>query len=111
MPCPKLFLDLGKLYSDCYDRVKNFPKLDKHLLGKDILYFLNQTHKSALLSVYDKNYLFECSANFDLFKKSLRIAVDKKFISYKWYASQLDLISFIGKEINNWLNKSKTPSF
>jgi hypothetical protein len=111
MSCPQLFLDLEKLYSDCYDRVKNFPKLDKYLLGKDILNFLNEAHKYALLSIYNQSYLFGCSANFDLFKKSLRIAVDKKFISYKWYGSQLEPINVIGKEIGGWLNKSKTSSF
>jgi len=111
MDCPKLFLDLEKLYSNCYDRVKDFPKLDKHLIGKDMLNFLNETHKYALLSIYNKNYLFDCSANFDLFKKSLRIAIDKKFISHKWYGAQLELISTIGKEIGGWLNKSKTSSF
>jgi len=78
---------------------------------KDILNFLNETHKYALLSVYNKQYLFCCSANFDLFKKSLRIAVDKKLISYNWYSSQLELIDIIGKEIGGWLNKTKTPSF
>ncbi len=111
MPCPKLLVDLERLYGECYGRVKNFPKLDKHLLGKDILSFLNETHKFALVSIHNHSYLIFCSANFDLFKKSLRIALDKKLISPGWYASQLNAISSIGKEIGGWLNKRKTPLF
>lgn len=111
MQQPKLFIDLEKLYGDCYDSVKSFPKLDKNLLGKEILTFLNETHKAALLSIYNANYLPLCSANFDLVKKSLRVALEKKFISYGWYASRLDLITSIGKEIGGWLKKTKNPKF
>lgn len=107
---PKLFLDLEKLYGDCYDRVKAFPKLDKNLLGKEILQFLNDTHKSSLISIYNPSYLPLSSANFDLFKKSLKIAVDKKFISYGWYADHFEIIVSIGKDIGKWL-KAKRPKY
>jgi hypothetical protein len=111
MPQPKLFVDLEKMYSDCYDRIKNFPKLDKYLLGKEILNFLNDTHKFALISIFNKSYLPLASSNFDLAKKSLRIALNKKLISQGWYAEHLELISSIGKEIGGWIKKSKTPQF
>ncbi|MFA6047244.1 MAG: four helix bundle protein [Parcubacteria group bacterium] len=105
---PKLFIDLEKLYGDCYDRVKNFPKLDKNLLGKEILQFLNDTHKASLISIYAPSYLPLASANFDLFKKSLRIAVDKKFISCGWYSAHFEIIVSIGRDIGKWL-KTKRP--
>jgi len=109
MSCPKLFIDLEKLYVNCYERVRGFPKLDKNLLGKEILNLLNETHKSALLSIHNKAYIPLTSANFDLVKKLLRVALDRKIISEGWYASQLELISSIGKEIGGWLNKTKNP--
>lgn len=111
MPQPQLFIDLEKLYEDCYDRIKNFPKLDKHLLGKEILNFINEAHKCALLAIFSGSYLPLTSANFDLTKKSLRIALNKKLISQCWYAEHLELISSIGKEIGGWIKKSKTPRF
>lgn len=106
---PKLFAELEKLYGSCYDRVKDFPKLDKHLLGKEILQFLNETQKFALASVYNSTYLPLASANFDLFKKSLRLAVNKKFISQNWYYTQLEIVVSIGKEIGSWLKRTKYP--
>lgn len=106
---PKLFVDLENLYDNCYDRIKNFPKLDKYLLGKEILYLINETHKFALISMNDKFYLSFASANFDLFKKSMRIAVKKELISQNWYAEQLELIVSIGREIGGWMRKAKTP--
>jgi len=69
---------LEKLYGECYGRVRNFPKLDKHLLGREILQFLNETHKYSLTAVYNISYLPLASANFDLFKKSLLIALKQK---------------------------------
>ncbi len=110
MPQPKLFIDLERFYSECYTQIKNFPKLDKHLLGKDVLFYINETHKYALMSIHNCSYLVFCSANFDLAKKSLRITMEKKIVSYGWYSSQLDLINSIGKEIGSWM-KRKSPSF
>ena len=109
MNAPKLFIDLEKIYKECYGQVRNFPKLDKHLLGKEILRHINETHKYALLAVFNYSYLPHASANFDLAKKSLRIALGRKLISEGWYASQLSLIMEIGKEIGGWLKKTKTP--
>lgn len=106
---PKLFIELEALYSDCYDRMRNFPKLDKHLLGKEILKFLNETHKYTLISIYNVSYLPLSSANFDLFKKSLRVAVSKKLISTGWYGAHLEIIVSIGREIGAWLKKTKSP--
>ncbi len=106
---PKLFAELEKLYGNCYDRVQNFPKMDRNFLGKEILLFLNETHKAALISLHNQIYLPLASANFDLFKKSLRLAVDKKFISTGWYSSQLETIVSIGREIGGWLKKTKGP--
>ena len=111
MPQPQLYIDLEKLYEYCYDRVKNFPKLDKHLVGKEILGFINETHKFVLISIFNESYLPLASANFDLAKKTLRIALQKKLISYGWYAEHLELISSIGKEIGGWIKKTKTPRF
>ncbi len=71
--------------------------------------FLNETHKAALISIHNPVYLPLASANFDLFKKSLRIAVDKKFISYGWYSAHFEIIVSIGKEIGKWLKKTKGP--
>jgi hypothetical protein len=101
---------LEKLYAECYGRVRNFPKLDKNLMGKEILTFLNETHKFALASIYNPAYLSLASANFDLFKKSLLVALDRKLISPGWYAAQLALIVSIGKEIGRWLNSKNKPS-
>ena len=109
MPCPQLIIDLESLYGRCYDRVRNFPKLDKHLLGKDILYFINETEKSALLAIFNKSYAPLASANFDLAKKSLRLAMDRKLISEGWYADQMSLIVAIGKAIGGIVNQNKTP--
>ena len=106
---PKLFIDLEKLYSDCYDRIRAFPKLDKNLFGQDILLFLNETHKYTLTAIHNSSYLPLASANFDLFKKSLRLAVEKKLISTGWYGSHLELIASIGKDIGGWLKKTKNP--
>ena len=83
--------------------------MDRNFLGKEILLFLNETHKAALTSIHNPSYLPLASANFDLFKKSLRLAVDKKFISPNWYYAQLEIIVSIGKEIGNWLKKTKGP--
>ncbi|MDR3559339.1 MAG: hypothetical protein P4L62_01030 [Candidatus Pacebacteria bacterium] len=88
--------------------MKNFPKLDKNLLGKEILEFLNDAHKAALISIYSPTYLSLASANFDLFKKSLRISVDKKLISRGWYSAHFEIIASIGKDIGKWL-KTKGP--
>jgi hypothetical protein len=99
------------LYNECYERVRNFPKLDKHLLGEEILKFINETHKAALLSIYNPQYIINLSANFDLVKKSLRTAINKKLISDGWWASQLELITHIGQEIGSWLKKTKNPKF
>jgi hypothetical protein len=104
---PKLFFELEKLYGTCYESVRNFPKLDKHLLGKEILQFLNETHKYSLLSIHNKSYLPFASANFDLFKKSLTIALDRKMISYGWYSAQLKTTVSIGKTIGSWIKKTK----
>lgn len=104
-----MFTELEKLYGDCYDRVQNFPKMDRNFLGKEVLLFLNETHKAALISIHNSNYLPLASANFDLFKKDLRLAVDKKFISHGWYSSQLEIIVSIGKEIGSWVKKTKSP--
>jgi hypothetical protein len=95
----------------CYGRVRNFPKLDKHLLGNEILHFLNETHKFSLASIYNVSYLPLASANFDLFKKSLLIALDRKLISQGWYCAQLEIIVSIGKEIGKWLKKTKAPKY
>ena len=108
---PKLFAELEKLYEDCYDRVGYFPKMDRNFLGKEILLFLNETHKFALASIYNSTYLPLASASFDLFKKSLRLAINKKFISQNWYYSQLEIIISVGKEIGNWLKKTKGPKY
>ncbi len=83
--------------------------MDRNFLGKEILLFLNETHKAALISLHNQIYLPLASANFDLFKKSLRLAVDKKFISTGWYSSQLETIVSIGREIGGWLKKTKGP--
>lgn len=104
---PKLFAELEKLYASCYDRVRDFPKMDRNFLGKEVLHFLNETHKATLISIHNPTYLPLASANFDLFKKSLRLAVEKKFISSGWYFSQLEIIVSIGKEIGSWLKKTK----
>jgi hypothetical protein len=107
---PKLFAELEKLYSDCYDIVRAFPKLDKNLFGQDILQFLNETHKYSLASIYNSSYLPIASANFDLFKRSLRVAVEKKLISTSWYSAHLAIVVSIGKEIGSWLKlKKKSP--
>ncbi len=111
MSCPQLPLDLEKLYAVCYDRVRNFSKLDKHLIGKDILNFINETHKYSLLSIFNVSYAPLASANFDLVKKSLRIAMDKKIISEGWYASQLQLLADIGRAVGGIVAKNKTPRF
>lgn len=100
---------MEKLYGECYGRVRNFPKLDKHLLGREILQFLNETHKYSLTAVYNISYLPLASANFDLFKKSLLIALNRKLISNGWYSAQLEIIVSIGKEIGSWLKKTKVP--
>jgi len=89
--------------------VRAFPKLDKNLFGKEILRHLNETHKYSLVSVYNNSYLPLASANFDLFKKSLRIAVEKKLISTGWYGAHLEIIVSIGKEIGSWLKRTKGP--
>lgn len=86
-----------------------FPKLDKNLLGKEILSFLNETHKFSLASIHNSSYLPLASANFDLFKKSLLVALDRKLISHGWYFSQLEIIVFIGKTLGSWLKKTKNP--
>lgn len=106
---PKLFVELEKLYTDCYDRVRAFPKLDKNLFGKEILRLLNETHKYSLISIHNNSYLPLASANFDLFKKSLRMATEKKLISPGWYGTHLAIIVSIGKEIGNWLKRTKSP--
>lgn len=100
---------MEKLYGSCYDRVQVFPKMDRNFLGKEILHFLNETHKASLISIHNPIYLPLASANFDLFKKSLRLAADKKFISLGWHSSQLEIIVSIGKEIGSWLKKTKAP--
>ncbi|MDI6777635.1 MAG: four helix bundle protein [Patescibacteria group bacterium] len=100
---------MEKLYGDCYDRVRNFPKLDKNLFGKEILRSLNETHKYSLASVYNNSYLPLASASFDLFKKYLRIAVEKKLIPIGWYGAHLEIIVSVGKEISGWLKKTKSP--
>lgn len=99
---------MEKLYEECYGRVRNFPKLDKNLMGKEILNFLNETHKFALASIYNPSYLPLASANFDLFKKSLTVALDRKLISPGWYAAQLETIVSIGKTLGGRL-KTKSP--
>lgn len=99
---------MEKLYGECYGRVRIFPKLDKNLLGKEILNFLNETHKFSLASIHNPSYLPLASASFDLFKKSLLVALDRKLISYGWYAAQLEIIASIGKILGGWL-KTKSP--
>jgi len=89
--------------------VKSFPKLDKNLFGKEILQHLNETHKYSLASVYNNSYLPLASANFDLFKKSLGMAVEKKLISRGWYGAHLEIIVSIGKEIGSWLKRTRIP--
>jgi hypothetical protein len=101
---------LEKLYGVCYERVRNFPKLDKHLLGKEILHFLNETHKYSLAAINNNSYLPLASANFDLFKKSLSVASDRKLISHGWYCAQMEIIVSIGKEIGKWLKKQEARS-
>lgn len=105
MACPQLLVDLEKLYCHCYERVRNFPKLDKHLLGKEILDFINETEKYALLAIFNKSYVPQTSANFDLVKKSLRLACQRNLISEGWYADQMQLIVAIGIAIGGMIKQ------
>lgn len=111
MSCPKILPDLEELYSLCYDRVHGFPKLDKHLLGKEILSAINNAHYYALLSINDRRYALQLGASFDLSKKFLRLALKRKMISEGWYADRLPLLADIGRAVGGIIAKNKTPRF
>lgn len=83
-----------------------FPKLDKHLLGVRLLDDLDTCALAVLWALNDgarrRDHLMRASAHFDQFKLRLRVAVRREVITDRWYASQLDALAGIGKQLGGW---------
>ncbi|MDO8621791.1 MAG: four helix bundle protein [bacterium] len=105
---------LTRLWDDTYDRIRQFPKLDKHLFGQRILDDLDACTYTILLALNDPQgragHLIRASAHFDRVKLRFRVAVRRALFSDRWYADHLETIAGIGKMLGGWRRSSPPPT-